>query len=262
MSLVFTSICPHPPIIIPTIGKENLAQVKATVKALEKLNKELIKAQPEIIIIISPHGTILPDAFCMNLCETYAGNFQQFGDFATKMELKGALSFAYKLRKSVEKQFPVIAISEPNLDHGTLVPLFYLCQKLKNFSILPMSYSLLNLEAHFDFGYKLKDEIINTQKRVAFIASGDLSHRLTPDAPAGYSPKGKVFDEKLIELLKNRDTRSILNLDPELVEEAGECGLHSIVTLLGIVSRMNYEPEVLSYEAPFGVGYLVMNFKL
>ncbi|MBC7194507.1 MAG: AmmeMemoRadiSam system protein A, partial [Caldisericia bacterium] len=40
-------------------------------------------------------------------------------------------------------------------------------------------------------------------------------------------------------------------------EEAGECGYRSILTLLTLMPFEKYKAEVLSYEGPFGVGYLV-----
>ena len=85
---------------------------------------------------------------------------------------------------------------------------------------------------------------------------------MTLDAPAGFSSRGKEFDGKLIEFLKNKDIDGILNMDPDLVEEAGECGYRSIIILLGVLNGLNWQPEILSYEGPFGVGYLVANFKL
>jgi len=105
------------------------------------------------------------------------------------------------------------------------------------------------------------------RNKVAFVASGDLSHRLTPDAPAGYSSSGAQFDKLLVGLLKKGDTQSILKLDPQLIEEAGECGFRSICVLLGVLearsteSGKSWQAEILSYEWPFGVGYLVANFK-
>ncbi|MEK7847448.1 MAG: AmmeMemoRadiSam system protein A, partial [Chloroflexota bacterium] len=92
------------------------------------------------------------------------------------------------------------------------------------------------------------------------IASGDLSHRLLPSAPAGYDPQGAVFDRKLVELVAARDAQGVLDLDPELIERAGECGLRSITMLLGAVEGLPAKPEGLSYEGPFGVGYLVAAF--
>lgn len=96
---------------------------------------------------------------------------------------------------------------------------------------------------------------LETLKNIAVVASGDMSHRLIQGAPAGYSPKGKEFDEKLIRLLEEKDIEGILNLDEEFFEEAGECGLRSFVILLGILDG-HFKFEKLNYEGPFGVGCL------
>jgi len=260
--LVFSAIVPHPPILIPAIGKENLEQIKNTVKAMEQLEQELYAAKPDIIMIVSPHGQVLEDAFTINLSPNYKINLEEFGDFGTKNEFKSSIATINQIREEVENHEPIVLTSDENLDHGAGVPLFYLTKHLPNISIVPIGYSYLGLDAHLDFGVRLKNEIANTNKRVAVIASGDLSHRLTKEAPAGYSAKGKVFDQKLIELLKKKDTKGIIGLDKKLVEEAGECGLRSIAILLGIIQNINYDFEQLSYEGPFGVGYLVGNFKL
>jgi len=54
----------------------------------------------------------------------------------------------------------------------------------------------------------------------------------------------------------------LINISPDLVKEAGTCGVRSLLVLLGVIKNMNYETEVLSYEYPLGVGYLTVNFKL
>jgi len=156
----------------------------------------------------------------------------------------------------------LVLSSADKLDHGASVPLFYLTKHLKDIEIIPLSYCLLDYDKHFQFGQLLKKELVKSDKRVAIIASGDMSHVLTKDAPAGYSPKGAEFDAKLVSLLKRKDMRGILQLDHKLIEEAAECGLRSFLILLGIIEEYKYEVEVLSYEGPFGVGYLVANFKL
>lgn len=260
--LSFAAIVPHPPIIIPTIGGEKLDIVKKTIESLEKLNKRLCRIKPDVIIVISPHGHIFADAFCLNLSEKYFADFRNFGDLETRMEFTGNLDIAYKIREKTETSSPTTMISEPNLDHGVSVPLYYLTKNLNNFSILPIGYSFLDYQKHLEFGEIIKDEIFRSNKKVAVLASGDLSHRLTFDAPAGYSSQGKVFDKTLITLLRKKAVKQILGLDADLIEEAGECGLRSILILLGIIKNLNYQPELLSYEGPFGVGYMVMNLKL
>jgi len=260
--LSFASVCPHPPIIIPEIGKENLRVVEKTVEAMKKLNKKILKIKPDVIVIVSPHGSIFPNIFTLNLSEKYHGNFEAFGDFTTNLEFKGDSELAYKIRESLSSSLPINLITEPKIDHGTLVPLYYLTKQLKNFSILPMTYSLLDYETHYNFGKKLKEIFLSSNKKIAFVASGDLSHRLTFDAPAGYSPQGRIFDNQLIKFIKKRDIKKIIDFDKNLIEEAGECGLRSILILLGVLHEINYRLEILSYEGPFGVGYLVANFKL
>jgi len=260
MSIVFSAIVPHPPILIPQIGKENLEKLKSTVNAFEKLKKELEKSKAETILIISPHGLIHDEVFTMNLNPDFNANFENFGDFSTKKTWPGDIGLTYKIREALETKAPLQLVSDPNLDYGTSVPLFLLTSGSEK--IIPMYYSGLSNEEHFSFGKMLNRELQIRKEPIAVIASGDLSHTITKDAPAGYNPKGKKFDNKLIELLKNKKAKDLLKLDKELIAGASECGLKSILIQQGIMDGINYEPHLLSYEAPFGVGYLVMNFKM
>jgi aromatic ring-opening dioxygenase LigB subunit len=261
MSIIFASIVPHPPLLIPGIGKDNLLQLEATVKSYNKLEQDLYSCQPDTILIISPHGVIHDKTFTINLNPEFSGNFKEFGDFATKVNLSGDIGLTYKIRERMETRTQLQLISQTNLDYGSSIPLFMLTKHLPKVKIIPVCYSGLNLQEHFKFGQLLKRELMVSKNRVAVIASGDLSHRLTKNAPAGYSPKGKKFDKKLMELLSDNNTEEIIKLNEELIASAGECGLKSIVILLGILEGIKRQNQLLSYEFPFGVGYMVMNFK-
>lgn len=260
--LSFAAIMPHPPLLIPSIGKENLDKLTKTQQGIDILTEEFVKSEPETVIVISPHGDIYPDAFTINTLPSYETNFEQFGDFETKLKFESDLGFINKFRETIENQNVLNLKSEPVLDHGCSVPLYLLSQKYKNFKIVPINFSLLSYEKHIAFGEALKESIMNEDKKIAIIASGDLSHRLSKDAPAGFSPKAKNFDKELVQLLKQKKVENILTMDKALIEEAAECGLRSILITLGIVKNMNYDFQILSYEAPFGVGYLVAQFKL
>jgi len=262
MSIVFAAITPHPPLLIPTVGKENLERLKDTKIAFKELEENLYASQPDTIIIISPHGFIQPTNFSINSCPELEGNFEEFGDFSTKLHFSGDVALAYKIREKMETKAPLQLISEPNLDHGCSVPLYLLTEHLPEIKIIPLYYSGLDLEAHYKFGHLLKHELLVNKDRIAIIASGDLSHSLTKDAPAGYWHKAKKFDKNLLEYLKNKKIPKIIKMNQEFIAGASECGLKSIMILLGILDGINYEAQMLSYEAPFGVGYLVMNFKL
>jgi MEMO1 family protein len=262
MPIVFSAITPHPPIAIPTIGKDNVKQIEATTKAFLKLEQELYASQPDSIIVISPHGYLQEDAFTINLSPEFTAGFDHFGDLTTKFTLAGDIGLAHQIKESLETKVQLQLTSEPELDHGSSVPLYFLTQHLPKIKIIPLYYSGLDLKAHYDFGQMIKSKLTNSPNRIAIVASGDLSQRLIKNAPAGYSPKGKKFDQKLIDCLLKKETEELIKLKPEFIEEAGECGLKSIMILLGILEGVKYEPQLLSYEYPFGVGYLVMNLEL
>lgn len=170
-----------------------------------------------------------------------------------------------KLGQELVKVKPeLIIISSPHADWGIDVPLHFLTKQLK-----PKSYELQTIitglestRTHFDHGVKLGQNL-TTPRKVAWVASGDLSHRLAENGPYGFDPQGPKFDAKLIELLRAKKTKEILNLNPDFVECAGECGLRSICMVLGALkgAEAEWKPEILSYEAPFGVGYLVTKLK-
>lgn len=260
--LKFACLSPHPPILLPNIGKENLKIIESTCRSLAKLEAEFYQTNPETLIIISPHGDLAEDAFTINQAAMLNIDFSQFGDLSTKLQYENDVQLGYQLRERLETKIPLRLINQPQLDHGAGVPLYCLASHLKNVKLIPIGFSLLSLENHFQFGKAIQDLIISTNKNVGVIASGDLSHCLTKEAPAGYSTKGQEFDHQFIKYLKEKNIKSILKFDPRFVDEACECGLRSFVILLGLLDDINYQVEILSYEGPFGVGYLVANFKI
>lgn len=261
MSLVFAAITPHSPALIPNIGKDKLEEIKKTKEAMEQLEADLYVARPNVIIIISPHGSFFKDAFTVNAHTHFESTFEEFGDVATKKEWQGIPELAALIaRANMHSKTPARLISQEKLDHGATIPLHYLTEHLPNVKVLPLGYSEFSAKDHVDFGYSLKEIISHQSLRIAVIASGDLSHSLTHDSPSKFNEKGKEFDKKIIELLETRNTLGITNFDEELVKGASECGYRSILILLGILKNQNFHFKNLSYEYPFGVGYLVGKF--
>ena len=164
-------------------------------------------------------------------------------------------------KKLKESKPDTIIISSPHPDWGFDVPLYFLNPKQD----IP-SRQLFIPDKTPDFYYERGKKFYNKlekEKRYALIASGDMSHCLKKDGPYGLNPDGPKFDKALIEYLKKKDIENFLKLD-EYFPEAGECGLRSFSFILGALeaSGQAWQPEILSYEYPFGVGYLVVNFKL
>ena len=256
--IVFSAIMPHPPLIIPEIGSEgDRKKVQKTISAMEKLREDLEKSDPETLIIISPHAEMESERFVINSADPLRGSFIDFGydkiyDFKNDFEAIDRITYFGNMSGMPTH------LHESFLDHGALVPLHYLTKNMRP-KIIHLAFSMLSLETHYEYGKTLA-KMCCDDRRIAIAASGDLSHRLIPEAPAGYSKKGKEFDELLINLLKKADTKGIIDLDEDFVEEAGQCGLRSVMILLGALEG-KYNFNLLSYEGPFGVGYLTASLK-
>ncbi|PJA00621.1 hypothetical protein COX75_01980 [bacterium (Candidatus Gribaldobacteria) CG_4_10_14_0_2_um_filter_33_15] len=202
-----------------------------------------------VFVGISPHPPII---------------LPSVGSPEDRAQVRNTIENLEKLGKKLKEVNPdSIIIFAPHPDWGFNVPLYFLAKDFKG----EIQQHLIGLESpqfYFEEGKKLYDlKIKNLKLKIALIASGDLSHCLRADGPYGFHPDGPKFDKALIEALKKKDIEKILKLD-ELYPEAGECGLRSFSFLLGILetSGLKWQAKVLSYEGPFGVGYLVINFTL
>jgi len=261
MSLVFSAITPHPPLLIPQIGKDNVKFLYSTQSAFQNLAKKLKESQPETIIVISPHGLIQSEAFTINQSPQFIATFDEFGDLTTKLTYKGDIGLTHKIKESLETTIPLQMISGEKLDHGVSIPLHCLAAELPNIKIIPLYHSDLDNEKHYQFGQALQQEIFYSKNKIAVIASADLSHNLTRHAPGKYSPKGKKFDQKVLSCLQENKIKDLVAIDSKLSIGAMQCGLKSILILSGLLYGIQHKPKMLSYEYPFGVGYLVMNFE-
>jgi len=255
--IVFAAIMPHPPESIPGIGKaENFKTIKKTMDSFEQLRLGLEKVDPELIIIISPHAHMEQYSFVINSASELTGSFMKFGlnevcSYVNDTEIADKLKFTCSMSVN---DFPVY-LHPDFLDYGALIPLYHITKNIKP-KIVHLSFSLMDYKFHYRYGEIIKKVIDESGKRVAIIASGDLSHRLTINAPAGFSPKAKKFDRDVIHFLGSDDITGIMNFDQEVIAEVAECGMRSIIILLGILHDTPYKFELLSYESPLGIGYL------
>ncbi len=260
MSLVFSAIVPHPPFLIPSVEKEAAKKIEKTALAIERLEEDLYVAHPDTIVIFSPHGHLLKEAFTINTRPEFHTDFRDFGDLTIKKEFKGELELASQIRESCKLyHLPSVMTSEDILDYGSAIPLLYLTRHLPDVRILPIGFSELGAKMHLDFGYLIKEQIMKSNKKIAVIASADLSQALSTTAPAGFNPRAKEFDEKIQELLSTGNTAGMLQIAPDLLESATECGFRSLLLLLGVLRGVQYTFKSYCYEAPLGVGYLTAN---
>lgn len=211
------------------------------------------------------------DAIAISNEEKIKGNLIKFRDFETNIELEIDKEFNNELLNLCKSENISATGIDSNLlrrfnkdyelDHGTMVPMYFINKYYTDYKLVHITYSILNDIELYKFGMAIQKTAKNLNKNTVIIASGDLSHRLTEDGPYEYSPQGAKFDKELIENLENGNVVNIFNMDKCMIEEAGECGLRSLYILLGAMEGNSIQGELLSYEGPFGVGYGVMKFK-
>jgi len=264
--LSIVGIAPHPPIIIPEIGRGRLQEAQKTVDGMRELSRRVKEKQPKILIIVTPHGQVVRAGPAILASDRLSGDFGQFGFPNIKVELETDRELLDILvEASAGSPVKPVLLGKKDqhspggelLDHGAMVPLYYLQEAGVSVPGMHITISLDSYQDLYQFGRIIMKAIKKRGVPVAVIASGDLSHRLKPGAPAGFNPRGKEFDQKLVHFITEGKVEDILNMDQSLVEDAGECGLRPIMIALGMLEQTGFHPEVISYEGPFGVGYMV-----
>lgn len=261
--IVFGAIVPHSPLLIPSIGKEHHEKLAATVAAIKDIEQALYLTRPDSLCIIAPHGVRYPDAFSINLASKYVGNLKAFGDHATTVQAKSDYLLIDRVQRKLRSEnVPFTLTSNEELDYSFAIPLLMLTSHLQNWKLIPVSPSMLDGAAHYDFGKQLKRVLHAESERVAIIASADLSHKLSPESPGGASKEGPIFDQAIRDGVAAHDPTTLISLDSSVVENAGQCAYRPITTLLGALQEMNTKQTTLCYEAPFGVGYLTAKYDI
>ncbi len=262
--IVFAAIVPHSPLLIPSIGKTHREKLTASLAAYQHIEHALYLSKPDSICIIAPHGTRYPEAFSMNLAARYHGTLKEFGDFSTTVAAKSDYLLIDRLQRHLRTEdIPFTLTSNEELDYSFTIPLLLLTSHLTHtWKLIPISPSNLDGQSHYEFGHQLKQVLHAEQHRIAVIASADLSHALSETSPGGSSLHGPRFDELMRSALGTHDIQALLSLPSDTIEKSAQCGYRPIMTLLGALQDLNVKPHILSYEQPFGVGYINVQYQL
>lgn len=257
-AIVFSGIVPHPPIMVPEVGGEAIAAVRSSIDAMAELTRRIIASGAETVVLISPHAPLDAHAFVAYHSSELSGDFANFRAPATRVEFPLDEQLLEAITTTAARdEYEVMNLEGHMLDHGTAVPLYFLGRYGWSGRVVALGYSFLSNEDHLGFGACVRKAADTLGRSVAFVASGDLSHRLKPEAPAGYNPAAHRFDDEVVEAIHDNSPQRITRIDHDLRRTAGECGYRSMLVVLGATRELSPACEVLSYEAPFGVGYLV-----
>lgn len=254
---------PHPPLIIPQVGRGSESQVETTIRSYRKVAENIAELAPDTIIISSPHCVMYSDYFHISPGTGAKGSFSGFRAPSVKFREEYDTELVREIcRLADEKHFPAGTIGERDreLDHGTMVPLYFIRQKLQDFRIIRLGLSGLALTRHYELGQLIKEAVEHTGRRVVYVASGDLSHKLQSYGPYGFSPEGPQYDDRIMEVMGSGDFGQLLEFDETFCEKAAECGHRSFVIMAGALDGQSVEVKKLSHEDVTGVGYGICEF--
>ncbi|WP_130811327.1 AmmeMemoRadiSam system protein A [Olsenella sp. Marseille-P4559] len=262
MSIVAAFAVPHPPLIIPGVGSGR-EEIAATVAAYDEMGRRVAELAPDTVVISSPHSVMYADYIHISPGRGASGSFRQFGAPQARYEATYDQEFVHALVRACRRESLSAGCKgerDPSLDHGTMIPLHFIRRHIKDFEVVRMGISGLSPADHYRMGMLVQRVAKDLGRRVVYVASGDLSHKLLESGPYGFAPEGPQFDEKVTHAFSTGDLLSLLTMDRGFAERAAECGLRSFQIMAGALDRTAIKPELLSYEGPFGVGYGVAAF--
>jgi AmmeMemoRadiSam system protein A/AmmeMemoRadiSam system protein B len=263
MAIIAAFMLPHPPVIVPEVGNGSEKEIAVTTKAYLEVAAKIAELKPDTIIISSPHAEAYSDYFQIADGDVGIGSFSQFRAPNVTFrvfydpELVKKISFL-----ATSESFPAGTEGEQEryLDHGTMVPLYFIQQKTRDFKIVRVSLSGLSLLDHYHLGQIIKKAVDDLGRRAIFVASGDLSHCQKASGPYGFNVAGPKYDEQIMKVMGSADFGSLFTFSQALLNQAQECGHRSFVMMAGALDRTAVEVLPLSHEATFGVGYGICQY--
>ena len=265
MSIVAAYALPHPPLLLPEVGQGEERKLQLTQNAYERAMKEAAELAPETVIVASPHTVMYADYFHIAPGEMASGDFAAFGAPDLRVMADYDEPFAKELAKAASAEGIAaggVGGRGAALDHGVMVPLSFLEAHTADFRLVRVGVSGLSPKEHYVFGRCIARVAEELGRRAVFFASGDLSHRLTPDAPRGFAPEGPRFDKACMKYLEEGDFLKLLRMEPALYQPAAEFALRGLWMLAGVLDARALKIKKLSYQGTTGVGYGLVSFKV
>ena len=267
MSIVSAVMVPHPPLIIPEVGKGTEAMIQKTTDAYEKASQFVAATKPDTVIVASPHNVLYTDYFNISDGEHAVGSLEDFDADDVRLEVDYDTELIAEFCRCADRDDVDAGLlgqrdGYRKLDHATLIPLYFLRKYYTDFKVLRIGLSGLSYSEHYRVGMLLKEASENCGRRTAFIGSGDLSHKLSPFGPYGFADEGPYYDEQIMDAMGNASFDKLLDFDPVFCEKAAECGHRSFIIMTGALDRTSVTPEKLSYESVTGVGYGICTYTI
>jgi aromatic ring-opening dioxygenase LigB subunit len=247
-----------------------------------RIKDNIANENPEIIILITPHGLNLDEKFILYEHNEFLGNYYRiiekqsvvYGDLIQTKAWQGNVEFSKILKSFLDNHnIPIEGVTQGYPDYpltlawGESVPLFYLSEKLSTKIVIlgiPRSRHTKILEMQkslFSLGKLIFNFCKNREENISIIISGDLSHTHVEDGPYGYDPSSKLFDQ----LVTNWSTTLSKSTFDEILilqNTALACGMAGISMLQGISEENSLKNQFCFYDLPTYFGMIINHWKL
>lgn len=254
---------PHPPVLLPEVGRGREKEIAATGRSMRAAADQVAGWKPDVLIVASPHTILYGDYFHIAPGKAAVGDMTAFGAPQVRIQVEYDTLLRDEIVRRAQQadlKAGTLGQREPELDHGVLIPLYFLRKAGITCPIVRMGLSGFSPLAHYRLGQCIAEAVETLGRRAVFVASGDLSHKLKADGPYGFAPEGPKFDETVTRAMASGDFLQFLTMNPALCERAAECGLRSFQIMAGALDGLAVAPQLLSHEGTFGVGYAVALF--
>lgn len=256
---------PHPPLIIPDVGRGQEKAIQATIDVYHEAAKKIASWQPDTVVVLSPHSIMYADYFHISPGTGARGDFGQFRAPQVKIQVQYDTELVEALSQEAEARgIPAGTMGERDsrLDHATMIPLWFLNHYYTDYKTVRIGLSGLPLSQHYMLGQCIQKAAELCGRNIVVIGSGDLSHKLKEDGPYGFQKEGPEYDSRIMEVMGAAAFDQLFDFTEEFCDKAAECGHRSFVILAGTLDRLAVKAEKLSHEGTFGVGYGVCTYEV
>ncbi len=263
MGIISAFMVPHPPLIVPAVGRGNEAQVQKTIDSYEAVAKEIAALAPDTIIISSPHAIMYGDYFHISPGSEASGSFENFRAPEVFFREKYDSDLVREIEKLAKAEdFPAGTLGErdPKLDHGTMVPLYFIRKYYAGGKIVRIGLSGQPLTDHYKLGQIIQKAVDHLGTKAVYVASGDLSHKLQKDGPYGFAKEGPEYDARIMDVASRGAFGELFDFDEGFCDKAAECGHRSFVIMAGALDGYDVKVTTFSHEDVTGVGYGILSF--
>ena len=255
--VVFGAIAPH--------GDPAFDEGSPTRLAMEELGRRLERAEPDVVVVATPHNVHVDGAFAVITAASIAGpvGFETVRDaLSCTVDRDLAARMLEELRAA---GLPAVGISfggndpaeaEMPIDWGTAIPLSFLGGDTRPVVVVSPARDR-SLAEHVRAGQAMAAACEG--RRAAIIASADHGHAHDADGPYGSHPAAAAYDERVVELVRDDRLSDLPELEA-IVGDASADSLWQMVVLHGALGD-GFRSELLSYERPTYFGMLCAAFE-